>query len=68
MSSDARRCPVPSIAIACAVACAKPFARMRPALAPYDVILRVKKVANRTELDAAVSEAAGLLRALVARA
>jgi ribonuclease P protein component len=40
---------------------------MRPALAPYDVILRVKKVANRTEIDAAVSEAAGLLRALVAR-
>jgi len=34
----------------------------------YDVILRVKKVANRMELDAAVSEAAGLLQALVARA
>ena len=41
---------------------------MRPALMSYDVILRVKKVANRMELDAAVSEAAGLLQALVARA
>ena len=41
---------------------------MRPALMPYDVILRVKKVANRMELDAAVSEAASLLQALVARA
>ena len=41
---------------------------MRPSLASYDVILRVKNVANRTELDAAVSEAAGLLAALVARA
>ena len=41
---------------------------MRPALAGYDVILRVKKVANRMELDAAVCEAAGLLAALVARA
>ena len=40
---------------------------MRPALMPYDVILRVKKVANRMELDAAVSEAASLLQALVAR-
>jgi len=40
---------------------------MRPALMPYDVILRVKKVANRMEIDAAVSEAAGLLQALVAR-
>lgn len=40
---------------------------MRPALASYDVILRVKKVANRHELDAAVTEAAGLLAALVAR-
>jgi ribonuclease P protein component len=40
---------------------------MRPALASYDVILRVKKVANRMELDAAVSEAAGLLHALVGR-
>ena len=39
---------------------------MRPALMPYDVILRVKKVANRMELDAAVSEAASLLQALVA--
>jgi ribonuclease P protein component len=41
---------------------------MRPALMSYDVILRVKKVANRMELDAAVSEAASLLQALVARA
>ena len=40
---------------------------MRPTLAPYDVILRVKRVANRMDLDAAVSEAAGLLAALVAR-
>ena len=39
---------------------------MRPALMPYDVILRVKKVANRMEIDAAVSEAASLLQALVA--
>jgi ribonuclease P protein component len=39
---------------------------MRAVLAPYDVILRVKKVANRMEIDAAVSEAAGLLAALVA--
>jgi ribonuclease P protein component len=39
---------------------------MRPALAGFDVILRVKKVANRMELDAAVVEAAGLLAALVA--
>jgi len=40
---------------------------MRPSLLGYDVILRVKKVANRTELDAAVVEAAELLAALVAR-
>ena len=40
---------------------------MRPALMAYDVILRVKKVAHRAELDAAVSEAAGLLAAFVAR-
>jgi hypothetical protein len=40
---------------------------MRPSLAGYDVILRVKKVANRMEIDAAVDEAAGLLAALVAR-
>jgi len=40
---------------------------MRAALSSYDVILRVKKVANRIELDAAVNEAAGLLAALVAR-
>ena len=41
---------------------------LRPALSAFDVILRVKKVANRTELEAAVSEAAHLLAALVARA
>lgn len=40
---------------------------LRPALTAYDVILRVKKVGNRMELDAAVSEAVGLLAALVAR-
>ena len=40
---------------------------MRPALASYDVILRVKGVMNRTELDAAVSEGARLLATLVAR-
>jgi len=39
----------------------------RPALAAYDVILRVKAVANRVELDAAVKEAASLLAALVSR-
>ncbi len=68
MSSDARPFPVPSIAIACAAACAKRCAPCVPSLAGYDVILRVKKVANRMELDAAVVEAAGLLAALVARA
>jgi ribonuclease P protein component len=41
---------------------------MRPALNSFDVIVRVKKVANRAELDAAVNEAAGLLSALAARA
>ncbi len=40
---------------------------LRPALARYDVILRVKSVANRAELDAAAEEAASLLAALVAR-
>jgi ribonuclease P protein component len=40
---------------------------VRPALAAYDVILRVKAVENRAELDAAVTEAAGLLAALVSR-
>ena len=39
---------------------------LRPALTAYDVILRVKKVGSRVELDAAVSEAAGLLAELVA--
>jgi ribonuclease P protein component len=41
---------------------------MRPSLLGYDVIVRVKKVANRTELDSAVVEAAELLAALVASA
>ena len=40
---------------------------MRPELASYDVILRVKRVANRMELDAAVNEAESLLAELVAR-
>lgn len=40
---------------------------LRPALARYDVILRVKSVANRAELDAAADEAASLLAALAAR-
>lgn len=39
----------------------------RPALTAYDVILRVKKVGNRTELDAAVSEVAVLLSTLLAQ-
>jgi len=39
---------------------------LRPALNAYDVILRVKKVLNRGEIDAAVSEASGLLAALLA--
>ena len=38
---------------------------LRPALTSYDVILRVKNVANRRELDLAVHEAAELLAALV---
>ena len=59
MSSDARPFPVPSIAIACAAACAKPFAPCVQRLRAYDVILRVKKVANRMELDAAVSRGRG---------
>ena len=40
---------------------------LRPALTSWDVILRVKNVANRQELDAAVHEAAGLLAALLVR-
>ena len=40
---------------------------LRPALMSYDVILRVKKVGNRIELDAAVTEATSLLAALAAR-
>ncbi len=39
----------------------------RPALSSYDVILRVKKVGNRAELDAAVSEVAGLISTLLAK-
>ena len=40
---------------------------LRPALAAYDVIVRVKSVANPAQLDAAVTEAAGLLAQLVDR-
>ena len=40
---------------------------LRPALTAYDVILRVKKVSNSVELDAAVTEAASLLAELMAR-
>jgi ribonuclease P protein component len=40
---------------------------LRPALSAFDVIVRVKSVGNRVELDAAVGEAAGLLAELVAR-
>jgi ribonuclease P protein component len=39
---------------------------LRPDLMPFDVILRVKHVANRAQLDTAVTEAAALLAALVA--
>ncbi len=39
----------------------------RPALIAYDVILRVKKISNRTELDAAVNEVADLLSTLLAQ-
>ena len=41
---------------------------LRPALTAFDVIVRVKKVANRVEIDAAVIEATQLLAALAARA
>ncbi len=41
---------------------------MRPRLRGYDVILRVKRAANRAEQDAAVAEAARLLAALAGRA
>lgn len=41
---------------------------LRPALMPYDVIVRVKRVAGRAEIDTAVEEAASLLRALAERA
>jgi ribonuclease P protein component len=34
---------------------------LRPALAPYDVVLRVKRAANRAEQDAAANEAQRLL-------
>jgi ribonuclease P protein component len=40
---------------------------LRPALQPYDVILRVKKMCGRAEIEAAVIEARQLLAALVAR-
>jgi ribonuclease P protein component len=38
---------------------------MRPALAEFDLIVRVKRAANRNEQDAAVREAQELLAALV---
>ena len=38
---------------------------MRPALAEFDLIVRVKRAANRNEQDAAVREAQELLIALV---
>lgn len=38
---------------------------LRPALAAYDVIVRVKRATNRVEQDAAVAEAARLLDSLV---
>jgi ribonuclease P protein component len=38
---------------------------LRPALAAYDVIVRVKNVPNPAQLDAAVTEAASLLAELV---
>ena len=40
---------------------------LRPALAAYDVVLRVKKVGNAVELAAAVSEASSLLAELAGR-
>lgn len=39
---------------------------MRPALAEFDLIVRVKRAANRVEQDAAVDEARALLAALLA--
>jgi ribonuclease P protein component len=39
---------------------------MRPALAEFDLIVRVKRAANRVEQDAAVEEARALLTALLA--
>ena len=41
------------------------FRGQRSALAAYDVIVRVKRAANRIEQDAAVAEAATLLHKLV---
>jgi ribonuclease P protein component len=39
---------------------------MRPALAEFDLIVRVKRAANHVEQDAAVAEAQALLTALLA--
>jgi ribonuclease P protein component len=39
---------------------------MRPALSEFDLIVRVKRAANRVEQDAAVAEAQALLTALLA--
>jgi ribonuclease P protein component len=41
---------------------------LRPALDAYDVIVRVKKVGNRTEIAAAAREAAALLAAVAGHA
>jgi ribonuclease P protein component len=41
---------------------------LRPGIAAYDVIVRVKRAGNRMELDAAVEEARALLAALAAAA
>ena len=41
---------------------------LRPHIAAFDVIVRVKRASNRAELDAAVAEATTLLAELVASA
>jgi ribonuclease P protein component len=38
---------------------------LRPAVTAYDIIVRLKRVANRSEQDAAVAEAARLLAGLL---
>ena len=44
------------------------FRALRPAIAAYDVIVRVKRIANRAEQDAAVAEGARLLAGVVQHA